>query len=144
VYGLRTTPIAIIGAASIFAESHDVVEYWDNILKKIDCITEVPPSRWRVDDYYDPDPAARDKVYCKRGGFLPDIDFNLTHIVIGPQGVCEEAVATGTHQTTWLDREPTGDRVTWRVVIFFPWDADAKLFTGERVYTFFPDSEDLG
>jgi len=75
---------------------------------------------------------------------FPDIDFNLTNIVIGPQGVCEEAVATGTHQTAWLDREPTGDRVTWRVVIFFPWDADAKLFTGERVYTFFPDSEDLG
>jgi polyketide-type polyunsaturated fatty acid synthase PfaA len=84
VYGLRTTPIAIIGAASIFAESHDVVEYWDNILKKVDCITEVPPSRWRVDDYYDPDPAARDKVYCKRGGFLPDIDFNPIEFGIPP------------------------------------------------------------
>ncbi len=84
VYGLRTTPIAIIGAAGIFAESHDVVEYWDNILNKIDCITEVPPSRWRVDDYYDPDPAARDKVYCKRGGFLPDIDFNPIEFGIPP------------------------------------------------------------
>jgi len=75
---------------------------------------------------------------------FPDIDFNLTHIVVGPQGVCEEAVATGTHQTQWLDRDPTGERVTWRVVIFFPWDAEAKLFTGERMYTFFPDGEELG
>ncbi len=75
---------------------------------------------------------------------FPDIDFNLTHIVVGPQGVCEEAVATGTHQTQWLDGEPTGERVTWRVIIFFPWDAEAKLFTGERMYTFFPDGEDLG
>ena len=74
---------------------------------------------------------------------FPDIDFNLTYIVVGPQGVCEEAVATGTHVNEWLDRPPTGERVTWRVVIFFPWDPEAKLFTGERVYTFFPDGEDL-
>ena len=83
-YGLKTTPIAIIGTAGIFAESHDVAEYWDNILNKIDCITEVPPSRWSVDDYYDPDPSARDKVYCKRGGFLPDIDFNPIEFGIPP------------------------------------------------------------
>ena len=74
-------------------------------------------------------------------GAFPDIDFNLTTIVVGPQGVCEEAVATGTHQAEWLGRQPTGERVTWRVVIFFPWDPEAKLFTGERVYTFFPDGE---
>ena len=83
-YGLRSTPIAIIGAAGIFAQSHDVSEYWDNILNKIDCITEVPPSRWNVDDYYDPDPSARDKVYCKRGGFLPDIDFDPIEFGIPP------------------------------------------------------------
>ena len=74
-------------------------------------------------------------------GAFPDIEFNLTSIVIGPQGVCEEAVATGTHANEWLGRPPTGERVTWRVIIFFPWDAEAKLFTGERVYSFFPDGE---
>jgi hypothetical protein len=26
-------------------------------------------------------------------------------------------------------------------VIFFPWDPERKLFTGERVYTFFPGRE---
>jgi predicted ester cyclase len=72
---------------------------------------------------------------------FPDLDFNLTSIVIGPQGVCEEAVATGTHQAEWLGNAPTGSRVTWRVVIFFPWDPDAGRFGGERVYTFFPDGE---
>src|SRR5436853_6356389 len=29
---------------------------------------------------------------------LPDIHFDLTDIVIGPQGVCEEARETGTHR----------------------------------------------
>lgn len=74
-------------------------------------------------------------------GAFPDIDFSLTYIVIGPQGVCEEAVATGTHKAEWLGWKPTGERVTFRVVIFFPWDTAAKLFTGERMYVFFPDGE---
>ncbi|MCD4738318.1 MAG: hypothetical protein K8R89_03550, partial [Anaerolineae bacterium] len=70
------TPIAIIGQAGIFAQAANMREYWDNILGKVDCITEVPPSRWNLADYYDPDPSARDKTYCRRGGFIPDIDFN--------------------------------------------------------------------
>ncbi len=73
---LRNTPIAIIGGAGIFAKAANLAEYWDNIVHKVDGITEVPPSRWDIDDYYDPDPAAPDKVYCKRGGFIPDVDFN--------------------------------------------------------------------
>jgi hypothetical protein len=68
------------------------------------------------------------------GGF-PDIDFRLTDIVIGPQGVCEEADVTGTHESEWLGIPPSGDRLAWKVVIFFPWDRDQGLFKGERVYT---------
>ena len=82
--GLKATPIAIIGVAAVFAQAHDVDEYWDNILDKVDCIADVPPSRWSIDDYYDPDPAARDKVYCKRGGFLPDINFDPMAFGIPP------------------------------------------------------------
>ena len=69
---------------------------------------------------------------------FPDIDFSLTYIVVGPQGVCQEAVVTGTHTGAWLGVEPTGERYTWRNIIFFPWDPDAGLFSGERVYSFFP------
>ena len=66
---------------------------------------------------------------------FPDIHFDLTDIVIGPQGVCEEARVTGTHAARWLDYEPSGERLTWRVVIFFPWDPERRLFRGEKVYT---------
>ncbi len=83
--------------------------------------------------------AGATQFYLGLLGAFPDIDFNLTYIVIGPQGVCEEAVATGTHRAEWLGWEPTGERVTFRVIIFFPWDAEAKRFTGERMYTYFPD-----
>jgi hypothetical protein len=34
---------------------------------------------------------------------------------------------------------PTGEKLVWRNVIFFPWDQQSRLFTGERVYSFFPD-----
>jgi ketosteroid isomerase-like protein len=67
------------------------------------------------------------------GGF-PDIDFQLTDIVIGPQGVVEEADVTGTHEQDWLEYEATGERVEFRVVIFFPWDPVQKLFSGERIH----------
>jgi len=65
---------------------------------------------------------------------FPDIDFRLANIVIGPQGVCEEARVTATHEGEWLGLEPSGERREWTVVIFFPWDRERRLFRGERVY----------
>ncbi len=81
---LQKTPIAIIGQAAIFAKAATLTEYWDNILNKIDGITDVPPSRWDPADYYDPDPTAEDKTYCKVGGFIPDIDFNPIEFGLPP------------------------------------------------------------
>ena len=81
---LRTTNVAIIGMASIFPQAKNLQEYWENIIQKVDCITDVPASRWQIDDYYDPDPKAPDKTYCKRGGFLPDIDFNPMEFGLPP------------------------------------------------------------
>jgi len=81
---LQTNNIAIIGMASIFPQAKNLQEYWQNIIQKVDCITDVPPSRWHIDDYYDPDPKAQDKTYCKRGGFLPDIDFNPLEFGLPP------------------------------------------------------------
>ena len=82
--GLKTTPIAIIGMASIFPQAHNLDEYWNNILDKINCISDVPASRWKIEDYYDPDPKAPDKVYCKKGGFLPDNDFDPLEFGLPP------------------------------------------------------------
>lgn len=98
-----------------------------------DCVYELVQTGHRWEGH-----AGATGFYTGLLGAFPDIDFNLTSIVIGPQGVCEEAVATGTHRAEWLGWQPSNERVTFRVVIFFPWDAERKLFTGERVYTHFP------
>lgn len=68
---------------------------------------------------------------------FPDIHFDLQNIVIGPQGVFEEAFVTGTYQSQWLDMpSPNGQRVEFAVTILFPWEPVTRLFSGERVYYF--------
>jgi len=95
-----------------------------------DCVYELVQTGHRWEGH---EGAAR--FYMELLGAFPDIRFDLTHIVIGPQGVCEEADVTGTHEAAWLEFPPSGERLSWKVVIFFPWDADRRLFRGERVYT---------
>jgi len=81
---LQETPIAIIGMASLFPESSDLHEFWGNIMGKVDCIIDVPSDRWEINDLYDPDPATPDKSYSKRGGFIPDIDFDPMEFGLPP------------------------------------------------------------
>ena len=70
---------------------------------------------------------------------FPDIHFDLQNIVIGPQGVFEEANVSGTYQEQWLDMPaPDGQPIEFKVTILFPWDPEQQLFTGERVYFYLP------
>ncbi len=75
------------------------------------------------------------RFYLELLGAFPDIHFDLQNIVIGPQGVFEEAHVTGTHKGKWLSTPAMGKRLEWNVVIFFPWDPEKKKFKGERVYS---------
>jgi polyketide-type polyunsaturated fatty acid synthase PfaA len=82
---LQQNPIAIIGMASLFPQARNLREYWRNIVNKIDCITDVPDTHWSIEDYYDPNPRTpEDKTYCKRGGFIPEVDFNPMEFGIPP------------------------------------------------------------
>src|SRR5215471_6553924 len=95
-----------------------------------DCLYELVQTghRWEGHD-------GATRFYLQLLSAFPDIHFDLTDIVIGPQGVCEEARVTGTHEHAWLGHEPSGETLTWNVVIFFPWDEEQRLFRGEKVYT---------
>ena len=67
---------------------------------------------------------------------FPDIHFDLQNIVIGPQGVWEEARVTATHSGDWLDYKATGRPIEFDVLILFPWDMEKHKFSGERVHVF--------
>jgi ketosteroid isomerase-like protein len=95
-----------------------------------DCVYELVQTGHRWEGH---EGAAR--FYAGLLGGFPDIDFQLTNIVIGPQGVCEEADVTGTFENEWLGIQSTAEHLAWRVTIFFPWDREQRLFSGERVYT---------
>ena len=81
---LQECPIAIVGIASIFAGASNLEQYWDNIVESVNAITDVPKNQWSVEDYYHSDPKVVDKTYCKRGGFLPEIDFDPMEFGLPP------------------------------------------------------------
>jgi len=81
---LKKTPVAIIGLSAMFADAMNVEQFWNNIVEQKDSIVDVPESRWKIEDYYNADPTVADKTYCKKGGFIPDIDFNPMEFGLPP------------------------------------------------------------
>ncbi|MCP4932787.1 MAG: hypothetical protein GY927_00975, partial [bacterium] len=70
----KETDVAVIGMSGRFPGAATLEEYWHNLKEGICSITEIPPDRWDVTRYYDPNPANPAKSYSKWGGFLADID----------------------------------------------------------------------
>jgi acyl transferase domain-containing protein len=69
--GLSNEPIAVIGIGCRFPGGADSPEaFWELLREGRDAITEVPPDRWDVDAWYDPNPDAPGKINCRHGGFV--------------------------------------------------------------------------
>jgi acyl transferase domain-containing protein/phosphopantetheinyl transferase len=65
--------IAIVGMGCLFAGAPDVDTYWQNILSKVDSVSDPPADEWDPSVFYDPDSKTNDRVYCKRGGYIGDL-----------------------------------------------------------------------
>ncbi len=94
-----------------------------------DCVYEIVPTGQRWQGH-----AGALSFYTTFLGAFPDVKFQMSDIVIGPQGVIEVADMTGTHRGPWAGMEPTGQRVELKIIIHFPWDEGAQKFAGERIY----------
>ncbi len=81
----RNRDIAIVGMDCLLPGARNLREFWTNIIRKKDCITDIPSTHWDIDDYYDPDLKTPDKTYCKRGGFLPTVDFDPLEYGLAPK-----------------------------------------------------------
>jgi acyl transferase domain-containing protein/acyl carrier protein len=69
--------IAIIGMACRFPQSHNPARFWDNLAAGRNLVKEIPADRWKLSEYYSPDKNARNKTYCKWGGFIDNVyDFD--------------------------------------------------------------------
>jgi len=72
--------------------------------------------------------------YTELFGAFPDNRFELTEIVVGPQGVFEAARLTATNLAPWAGIPASGLPVDLEVLILFPWDPVGRLFTGEKIW----------
>lgn len=79
--------VAVIGMACFYPRAADVWSYWENVLSKVDAVTEVPASHWDWRLYYDSNPQAADKIISKWGGFLDDMTFDPMAFGITPKSI---------------------------------------------------------
>ena len=81
---VKADPVAVVGMACRFPGADNAEAFWELLAEGRDAITEVPPDRWDVDAWYDPDPDAPGKMYTRWGGFIGDVTrfspafFNIT------------------------------------------------------------------
>jgi acyl transferase domain-containing protein len=87
VESARREPIAIVGAACRLPGGADTPDrFWDLLVRGRDAVTEVPATRWNVDAYFDENPDAPGKMYCKYGAFIGEVEtFDAMFFGISPR-----------------------------------------------------------
>ena len=79
-------PVAIIGMGCRLPGANNPESFWHLLSEGIDAITEVPPDRWDLDEFYDPEPATPGKMITRYGGFLDQVDqFDPNFFGISPR-----------------------------------------------------------
>ncbi len=78
-------PIAIVGMALQLPGANSKEQYWDNIIKGVVSIGDVPAGRWDPSIYYTTDRQDRDKSYTKVGGWLGELTFDGRKFRIPPR-----------------------------------------------------------
>ncbi|MDI3287043.1 type I polyketide synthase [Polyangium sp. 15x6] len=103
----RTEPIAVVGVGCRFPGGADNPDSFFRLLRDgVDATCEVPPDRYDIDAYYDPDPTAPGKVNVRRGGYLRQVDqFDPQFFGISPR----EAALMDPQQRLFLE-------VTWEAL----------------------------
>jgi acyl transferase domain-containing protein/acyl carrier protein/NAD(P)-dependent dehydrogenase (short-subunit alcohol dehydrogenase family) len=136
--------IAIVGVGAILPDAPNAPAFWNNILNKRYSITETPPERWSIADYYDPDPAAPDKTYSKIGGWVRGFTFDWKRFKIPPRvaaamdegqqwavTIAAEALADYGYPERPLDTDRTG------VILGTAMGGELHYITHQRIV--FPD-----
>ena len=117
----KPSDIAIVGMACLLPKAPNLQTYWENILNKVDAITEIPKERWDWELYYDVNRLARDKIYSRWGGFLDEVHFDPLQYGIPPNSLRSieplhlltlEVVRAALKDAGYLDRPFPRDRTS--------------------------------
>ena len=85
-------PLAVVGLSALFPKAANAEEFWSNIRRGVDAITEIPETHWNPDDYFDSNQKTPDMTYARRGGFLSPLPFDPLEFGISPNNL--EAIDT--------------------------------------------------
>ncbi|BFK27152.1 SDR family NAD(P)-dependent oxidoreductase [Blautia producta] len=78
--------IAVIGMKVDTPGADDNDKFWTNLICGKNAVTEVPVKRWDNDIFYSTNKEEKNKTYCKRGGFLENIEmFDAAFFGISPR-----------------------------------------------------------
>ena len=83
----RKEPIAVLGiGCRLPGGVRGPDSFWQLLCEGKQAITEVPPSRWDVDAFYDPDPDAPGRISTRHGAFIDEVDrFDARFFGISPR-----------------------------------------------------------
>lgn len=68
--------VAVVGMACRYPDAATVRELWDNAVAGRRAFRRIPDVRMRLDDYWDPDPAAPDRFYTRTAAVLEGYEFD--------------------------------------------------------------------
>jgi acyl transferase domain-containing protein/NADPH:quinone reductase-like Zn-dependent oxidoreductase len=96
----RSEPIAVIGLGCRFPHARDPEQFWQMLCRGEDAVSEVPASRWPMEDFYNPDPDAPGKMSTRWAGMLDAVDgFDPEFFGISPR----EAISMDPQQRLMLE-----------------------------------------
>src|SRR5215831_7232320 len=119
--------IAIIGVGCRFPGGvNDIDSLWKLLVEGREGVIDVPPDRWNIERYYDPQSGVAGKSIAKRGGFIDEIDeFDPQFFGISPR---EAPYVDPQHrlllETAWEAIEDAG------LVLDFEHGSDVGVFVG--------------
>src|SRR6202790_4181946 len=119
--------IAIIGIGCRFPGGvNDPESFWKLLVEGREAVSDVPPDRWNIDRFFDPEPGLPGKSIARRGGFLDRIDqFDPQFFGISPR---EAPYVDPQHrlllETAWEAMEDAG------LVLDFERGTDLGVFVG--------------